>query len=111
MYIWKKLFYMNELLDPEKNTSEQIDELCRKHNISVSELCRRAKVRRQLLNDWKGEDPKSIIYLKRLNAELLKIQNADDSEITEVEFEVKQCDKDMEPCKFKCSESQCKLID
>lgn len=95
---------MSKLLDPKTNISDFIAEVCRKHDVSVSELCRRAGIRRMMLDEWKNKEPKSIENLKKIMVELDKITNS-------VEVDEKLCPKENEKCTFECIEDQCKLID
>jgi len=71
---------LNLLNKPKSNVYEEILVQCKKHGISVSELCRKAKIRRQLLNDWKSNDPKSIVVLKAITSAFQKMDKAIEKE-------------------------------
>lgn len=108
---------MSELLNEETTTYVHIENTCREHGISVSELCRRANIDRQLMNSWKQGDPKSIKQLKSINVELEKLKKTNNPEfvendaIVECVIDLKECKKTGTNCEFKCTTDQCKLID
>ena len=101
---------MNKLLNADSKTYDEIVDVCRKHNISISELCRRAGIDRQKMNLWKQSDPKSIVALKAINVELEKIENQSVDSVTEgVTTPKRFCKKQDSECKFECGDQPCKL--
>lgn len=49
---------------------DQIKKRCSTLGISISELCRKSNVDRQVLHNWKGKNPKTIDILLSLNESL-----------------------------------------
>lgn len=71
----------NDFLITEQPIGEQITARCKSLGVSVSELCRRANVRHYQVSQWKKHDPAGIAPLRRLEAELVKLESVATQEV------------------------------
>lgn len=69
---------MIDLLDDDFTVYEQIEKAAKIHDISISELFRRAKVDRQRGHHWSVNEPKSIGTLKKINNVLRELAREND---------------------------------
>lgn len=69
---------MIDLLDDDFTVYEQIEKAAKIHDISISELFRRAKVDRQRGHHWSVNEPKSIGTLKKINNVLRELARKND---------------------------------
>lgn len=55
-------------------TFEKISVRCHLLGISISELCRRSEIERRTIDNWKNEEPKTLVIYDRLLTELTKLE-------------------------------------
>jgi transcriptional regulator with XRE-family HTH domain len=70
----------NEFLIDPRPIGEQVADRCKSAGISVSELCRRAKVQPYQVSTWKRHEPGGLISLRKIE---LALQDAEQQQVKE----------------------------
>ena len=65
---------MGNMKEPQGETYLRIKERADKLGISISELARESNTDRQVFNNWRLKDPKSIEQLNRINSTLDRLE-------------------------------------